>query len=58
MLEVEPAALDELRALLDEPITVLGTVTTDRVVRIAGIAPVAVDDLVAAFNATDAGAAA
>jgi phosphoribosylformylglycinamidine synthase len=55
VLEVAPASLDALRMVLDEPVTVLGTVTAEPVVRIVGVLPIDVDDLVAAFN-TEAGA--
>jgi phosphoribosylformylglycinamidine synthase subunit PurSL len=50
VVEVAPDALDELRALLDEPVTVLGAVSTEPVVRIVGMTSVDVDELVAAFT--------
>jgi phosphoribosylformylglycinamidine synthase subunit PurSL len=49
VLEVAPASLEQLRAVLDEPLLVLGTVDADPRLLIAGAGAASVDALRAAF---------
>ena len=49
VLEVEPGKLVELSAVLDEHLTVLGSVTAEPVLVINGVGTIAVDELRAAF---------
>jgi len=55
VLEVTAADVDELEQVVG-PVTRLGTVTAEPVLRLPGLAPLAVDDLVAAFTRSEEGA--
>jgi phosphoribosylformylglycinamidine synthase len=57
VVEVRPGELDQLVATVG-PVHVLGTVTADPVLRLPGVTPIPVPDLVAAFTRTAPGGAA
>ena len=55
VVEVAPDAVGELASMIEEPLAVLGTVTEEPVLRMPGLAPIRVEELVAAFHTEVAG---